>query len=143
MEVRAHARRMKDENNIGLVIIDYLQLMHMKGHTENRQQEIATISRSLKALARELQCPIIAASQLNRSVEQRQDRKPQLSDLRESGAIEQDADVVMFIRVNPEDEENVVDLILAKQRNGPTGKIQLAFLKEHNRFVGLDRRFSA
>jgi len=143
MELRAHARRMKAENDIGLVIVDYLQLMHMKGHAENRQQEIATISRSLKALARELECPIVVASQLNRSVEQRQDRRPQLSDLRESGAIEQDADVVMFIHVNPENEENVVDLILAKQRNGPTGKIQLAFLKEYGKFVSLERRYAS
>ncbi len=143
MELRARARRLKAENDIGFVIIDYLQLMHMKGQVENRQQEIASISRALKALARELECPIVVASQLSRAVEQRQDRRPQLSDLRESGAIEQDADVVMFIHQNPDNEENVIDLVLAKQRNGPTGTVQLVFLKEYGKFVGLDRKFTA
>lgn len=143
MELRARARRLKAEHNIGLLLIDYLQLMHMKGQAENRQQEIAAISRSLKALAREIDCPVIAASQLSRAVEQRQDRRPQLSDLRESGAIEQDADVVLFIHHNPENAENVVDLILAKQRNGPTGTVQLVFLKEYGRFVNLEGKYVA
>src|SRR5690606_26350272 len=97
MELRARARRLKAEHDIGLVVVDYLQLMHTRGRFENRQQEISEISRSLKALARELDVPVIALSQLSRAVEQRQDRRPQLSDLRESGAIEQDADVVIFL----------------------------------------------
>lgn len=140
MEVRARARRMKSEHDIGLVVIDYLQLMHVKGRAENRQQEISEISRGLKALARELNAPVLALSQLNRQVEQRQDHRPQLSDLRESGAIEQDADLVSFIYHNPEREnDSLVDIVVAKQRNGPTGSVQLVFLKEIGRFVNLDR----
>ncbi|MBX6377733.1 MAG: replicative DNA helicase [Clostridia bacterium] len=140
MELRAKARRLKAEHDVGLVIVDYLQLMHLRGRSESRQQEISEISRSLKALARELQVPILALSQLSRAVEMRQDRKPQLSDLRESGAIEQDADVVIFIYQRPEREnENVVDLILAKQRNGPTGTVQLYFHKQYGRFDDLER----
>ncbi len=108
---------------------------------ESRQQEISEISRSLKALARELKIPVLALSQLSRAVEQRQDRRPQLSDLRESGAIEQDADVVLFIYHNPEEAaENVVEIIVAKQRNGPTGSVKLYFLKEFGRFGNLDTR---
>ncbi|EKP94791.1 replicative DNA helicase [Thermaerobacter subterraneus] len=139
MEVRARARRMKAEHDIGLLVLDYLQLMHTRGRAESRQQEISEISRSLKALARELKVPVLALSQLSRAVEQRQDRRPQLSDLRESGAIEQDADVVLFIYHNPEDAaENVVEIIVAKQRNGPTGSVKLYFLKEFGRFGNLD-----
>ncbi len=135
MELRGRARRLKSERDIGMVIIDYLQLMH-GADEENRQQEISTISRSLKQLARELQCPVVALSQLSRAVEQRSNHKPQLSDLRESGAIEQDADLVAFLWDNPErDNENVLDIIVAKQRNGPTGIIQLLFLQKYSRFV--------
>lgn len=144
MEVRARARRMKAEHNIGLLVLDYLQLMHTRGRAESRQQEISEISRSLKALARELKVPVLALSQLSRAVEQRQDRRPQLSDLRESGAIEQDADVVLFIYHNPEDaNENVVEVIVAKQRNGPTGSVKLYFLKEFGRFGDLTTRYAA
>jgi len=135
MELRGRARRLKSERDIGMVIIDYLQLMH-GADEENRQQEISTISRSLKQLARELECPVVALSQLSRAVEQRSNHKPQLSDLRESGAIEQDADLVAFLWNNPErDNENVLDIIVAKQRNGPTGIIQLLFLQKYSRFV--------
>lgn len=136
MEMRARARRMKTEHDIALMVVDYLQLMHTRGRSENRQQEISEISRSLKALARELQIPVIACSQLSRAVEQREGRRPQLSDLRESGAIEQDADVVAFIHRDPKAEsENLVELILAKQRNGPTGSIPLVFLKDVGMFT--------
>ncbi len=143
LELRAKARRLKADQNIGLVIVDYLQLMQARGRGENRQQEISEISRSLKALARELRVPVLALSQLSRAVEQRQDRRPQLSDLRESGAIEQDADVVAFIYQNPELQErhpNVVELILAKQRNGPTGSVQVIFNRGSGRFENLERR---
>lgn len=141
MELRAKARRMKAEHDIGLVIIDYLQLMQGRGRSESRQQEISEVSRSLKSLARELQVPVLALSQLSRAVEQRQDKRPLLSDLRESGSIEQDADLVAFIYHNPEEQEsNVVELIVAKQRNGPTGSIQLVFLKDIGKFVNLEKR---
>ncbi|MFW5897173.1 MAG: replicative DNA helicase, partial [Bacillota bacterium] len=135
MELRGRARRMKAEANVGLILVDYLQLMHGT-RLENRQQEISEISRSLKGLARELKCPVVALSQLSRAVEQRSDRRPQLSDLRESGAIEQDADVVTFLWNNPESEnENLMDLVIAKQRNGPTGLVNLIFMKQYSRFV--------
>ncbi len=135
MELRGRARRLKAERNVGLVIIDYMQLMHAAA-AENRQQEMSSISRSLKGLAREMKCPVLALSQLSRAVEQRSDRRPQLSDLRESGAIEQDADLVAFIWNNPErDNDNVMDIIVAKQRNGPTGDVPLIFLKQYSRFV--------
>jgi len=145
MEMRAKSRRIKAEHDLGLVVIDYLQLMQMKGRVESRQQEISEISRSLKALARELKVPIIAASQLSRAVESRVDKRPLLSDLRESGAIEQDADVVAFIYrdeyYNRESEKrNIAEIIIAKQRNGPTGTVELAFLKESGRFATLERR---
>ena len=138
MELRAKARRIKAEHGLGLVVVDYLQLMRTRKQ-ENRQQEISEISRSLKGLARELDVPIIAMSQLSRAVEQRQDRRPVLSDLRESGAIEQDADVVMFLyRDYYYDKENanpnMAELDIAKQRNGPTGKFTLAFFKHYLRF---------
>jgi len=151
LEVRAKARRLKAQYNIGLVIVDYIQMMHGAGRIENRQQEIAMISRALKTLAKELDIPVIAVSQLSRMVEMRGgDKRPQLSDLRESGAIEQDADVVMFVyrpefylshldRDDPKrlEVEGRAEIIVSKQRNGPTGKVDLAFVKEYARFENL------
>ncbi len=143
MEMRSKCRRLKAEHGLSMVIVDYLQLMSGYGRTENRNQEISGISRGLKALAKELQVPVIALSQLSRAPEQRQgDHKPQLSDLRESGSIEQDADVVMFIyreEVYKPSEENsgLAELVIAKQRNGPTGIVKLAFLREFTRFETL------
>jgi replicative DNA helicase len=142
LELRAKARRLKAQYNVGLIVVDYLQLMQGSRGSENRQQEISEISRSLKALARELSVPLIAVSQLSRAVEQRSDHRPQLSDLRESGAIEQDADlVVLLLReeyYNPtEDNKGVADVIIAKQRNGPVGTVKLAFLNEYTRFEDL------
>jgi replicative DNA helicase len=142
MEVRAKARRLKTEKNLGLVIIDYLQLMQSHRRAENRQQEITQISMSLKALARELDIPVLALSQLSRAVEQSSDKKPNLSHLRESGALEQDSDVVLFIH-RPEyyDEETekkgIAEIIVAKHRHGPTGTVELAFLPEFTKFVDL------
>lgn len=141
-EVRARARRLKREHGLGLVVIDYLQLMQVPGTKENRATEISEISRGLKALAKELAVPVIALSQLNRSVEQRQDKKPVMSDLRESGAIEQDADVIMMIyreEVYDKDttRKGIADIIIAKQRNGPTGEINLTFLGEYTKFENL------
>src|SRR5205814_8000380 len=136
MEIRAKARRLKSqEPKLGLVIVDYLQLMTSGGTAENRVQEVSQISRALKVLARDLDVPIIALSQLSRAVEQRHDKRPILSDLRESGSIEQDADLVMFVYrdeyYNPEDTDSagVAELILAKHRNGATGTEKLAFQK--------------
>jgi replicative DNA helicase len=144
LELRAKARRLKAHHDIQLLVLDYLQLMRGIGRIENRQQEISEISRSLKELARELNIPIIAISQLSRAVEARQDHRPQLSDLRESGAIEQDADlVVLLLReeyYNPtEDNKGITDIIIAKQRNGPVGTIKLSFIKEYMRFSDLAR----
>jgi replicative DNA helicase len=144
MELRAKARRLKAHQDIRLIILDYLQLMRGSGNAENRQQEISNISRSIKALARELSVPIVAISQLSRAVEARTDHRPQLSDLRESGAIEQDADVVVLILredyYNPApDNEGVAEVIIAKQRNGPVGSIKLAFIKEYTRFENIAR----
>lgn len=143
-DIRGKCRRLKAERGIGLVLIDYLQLINSRSQRENRQQEISEISRSLKALARELDCPVIALSQLSRSVEQRQDKRPLLSDLRESGSIEQDADIVAFLYredyYNPEtDKQNIIEIIIGKQRNGPVGKVELVFLKNYNKFVSLDK----
>jgi replicative DNA helicase len=143
LEIRAKARRLKMQHNIQLVLVDYLQLMQGVGRTESRQQEISEISRSLKALARELRVPVIAVSQLSRAVENRTGNRPQLSDLRESGAIEQDADVVVFLfreeYYHPtEENRNRAEAIIAKQRNGPTGSIDLVFLKEWTRFDNLE-----
>jgi len=145
MEIRAKARRLKAEKNLGLIIVDYLQLMRGYGRSENRQQEISEISRSLKGLARELNLPVIAVSQLSRAVEQRTPKRPQLSDLRESGAIEQDADLVIFIyreeyynRNTP--KRGVAEIIVAKQRNGPVGTVELAFLEDCTRFENLSKR---
>ena len=139
LEVRAKARRLKAQYGIELVVVDYLQLMRGTASSENRQQEISEISRSLKALARELRVPVIAVSQLSRAVENRTGNRPQLSDLRESGAIEQDADVVVFLYREEyyrptEENRNKSEAIIAKQRNGPTGSIDLLFLKEWTRF---------
>lgn len=147
LELRAKARRLKSQHDIRLVIVDYLQLMQGPPYAENRQQEISEISRSLKALARELSIPVIAVSQLSRAVEQRADRRPQLSDLRESGAIEQDADVVALLLreeyYNPtEENRGVAELNIAKQRNGPTGTIKLTFISEYARFESIARRTS-
>lgn len=143
-ELRAKCRKLKLEKNIGMVIIDYLQLMSGSGKSESRQQEISEISRSLKALAREIDCPVVALSQLSRAVEQRPDKRPMLSDLRESGAIEQDADVVMFIYrddyYNPDTEEaGISEIIIGKQRNGPTGTIKLAWQGQFTKFANLER----
>ena len=142
LELRAKARRLKSQHDIRLIIVDYMQLMQGLPGSENRQQEISEISRSLKALARELNVPLIAVSQLSRAVETRQDRRPQLSDLRESGAIEQDADVVgLLLReeyYNPtDDNRGMAEVIIAKQRNGPVGSIKLAFIKEYAKFDNL------
>lgn len=138
-EIRARARRLKREHGLGLIVLDYLQLMQVHGSTENRATEISEISRSLKALAKELELPIIALSQLNRSVEQRTDKRPVMSDLRESGAIEQDADVIVFIYreevYNPETpRKGVADISVAKQRNGPIGDFPLTFVGRFTKF---------
>ena len=143
MEMRAKARRLKMEAGLDIVMVDYLQLMSVKGKIESRNQEISQISRGLKAIAKELQVPLISLSQLSRRPEQRTgDHRPQLADLRESGSIEQDADVVCFIYrdevYNPSDENRgVAELIIGKQRNGPTGVVQMAFLKEFTRFENM------
>ena len=143
-ELRAKARRLQGEKGLGLIVIDYLQLMQGSRRIESRQQEIAEISRSLKGIAKELNVPVIALSQLSRAVEQRQDKKPIMSDLRESGSIEQDADVVIFIYrdeyYNPESEKKgIAEIIIAKQRNGPIGSVELGFFKEYTKFVNLEK----
>ena len=146
MEMRTKARRLKSANNLGLIIVDYLQLMQGRNQ-ENRVQEISDISRSLKSLARELQIPVIACSQLSREPEKRPDHRPVLADLRESGSIEQDSDLVLFIYRErfyndnvAEDRRNIAEVIIAKHRNGPTGKIELLFIDEQTKFANLDRR---
>jgi replicative DNA helicase len=140
--MRAKARRLKAEHGLNLLVIDYLQLMQGRGRFESRQQEVSAISRSLKGLAKELSVPIIALSQLSRAPEGRTDHRPQLSDLRESGAIEQDADLVLFIyrpevyekeETSPEDQ-GVAEIIIGKQRNGPIGSVRLSFLNQYTRF---------
>jgi replicative DNA helicase len=151
LEIRSKARRMKAEHDVGLIIVDYLQLIRGGGRHDNRQEEISFISRSLKALARELKTPVVALSQLSRAPELRGgDRRPMLSDLRDSGAIEQDADVVLFIyraemyksvlEKSEGSEEGMAELILAKHRNGPTGTIKLAFHKQYTRFDSYSER---
>ena len=149
LEIRAKARRLKAEHNVGLIIVDYLQLMQGPKNSQSREQEISSISRSLKALAKELNTPVIALSQLNRAVEMRGDKRPVLADLRESGAIEQDADVVLFVHrpemfgintdENNEPTEGMAEIIIGKQRNGPTGSARLAFIKQYARFENLTR----
>ena len=147
-ELRTKCRKYKLEHDLSIVMIDYLQLMSGSGRTESRQQEISDISRSLKALARELNVPVIALSQLSRAVEQRPDHRPMLSDLRESGAIEQDADVVMFLYRDDyynhdSPEKGVSEIIIAKQRNGPIGTVKLAWLPEYTRFANLEHKVSS
>ena len=144
LELRAKARRMKIEHDIGLVIVDYLQLMRGPQRAQNREQEVSEISRSLKALAKEINIPVVALSQLNRALATRKNSRPQLSDLRDSGAIEQDADVVCFIHreeiENPGpkiSDRGICELIIGKQRNGPTGTIRMTFLKEFTTFENL------
>ena len=144
-ELRSKCRKYKLEHDLSMIIIDYLQLMTGSGKGDSRQQEISDISRSLKALARELSVPVIALSQLSRAVEQRPDHRPMLSDLRESGAIEQDADVVMFIYRDDyydhdSEKKGIAEIIIAKQRNGPIGTVELAWLPEYQRFVNLEHR---
>ncbi|WP_449246936.1 replicative DNA helicase [Desulfarculus baarsii] len=153
LEMRSKARRLKSEHNLGLVLVDYLQLMRGRANSDSREQEISDISRSLKALAKELDLPVVALSQLNRKVEERPNKRPILSDLRESGAIEQDADVIAFIyrdkvyrqKSNKEDgddapvmpDDNIAEIIIGKQRNGPTGTVKLAFLDDLTKFEDL------
>ncbi|MDH3392977.1 MAG: replicative DNA helicase [Desulfobulbaceae bacterium] len=144
LEMRAKARRLKTEHNLGLVVVDYLQLMRGSSGTERREQEISEISRSLKAMAKELHIPVIALSQLNRSLENRPNKRPQLSDLRESGAIEQDADVILFIyrdsvynKAEDNPDRNVAEIIIGKQRNGPTGTVKLVFIDRYTTFETL------
>lgn len=144
-DIRAKCRRLKKEKGLGMILIDYLQLIQGRGKAgENRQQEVSEISRTLKQIARELEVPVIALSQLSRGVEQRQDKRPMMSDLRESGSIEQDADIVSFLyRDDYYDKEsekkNIIEIIIAKQRNGPVGTVELVFLKQFNKFVSIDR----
>lgn len=146
-EIRSKCRRLKKEKGLNMILIDYLQLIQGSGRRgANRQEEVSQISRTLKQIARELEVPVIALSQLSRGVEQRQDKRPMMSDLRESGAIEQDADIVAFLyRDDYYDKEsekkNIIEIILAKQRNGPVGTVELAFLKNYNKFVSLDRSY--
>ncbi len=140
-EIRARSRRLKAEVNLGLIVVDYLQLVQLRRRVENKQQEVSEVSRSLKALARELDVPVVALSQLSRAVEQRQDRRPQLSDLRDSGAIEQDADLVAFIYreevYRSDADTGIAEIIIGKHRNGPVGTVKLRFFKEYTRFENL------
>jgi replicative DNA helicase len=146
MEMRSRARRVVREHGpLGLVVVDYLQLMQIKGFGDNRVGEISEISRSLKTLAREFECPVIALSQLNRSLEQRPNKRPVMSDLRESGAIEQDADIIAFVyrdEVYNEDtpDKGVAEIIIGKQRNGPIGTVRLSFMGQYTRFENLARQ---
>jgi len=147
LEMKAKARRLKAEHKLGLIIVDYLQLMRGKGGSDNREQEISDISRSLKALAKELNLPIVALSQLNRRVEDRPNKRPQLADLRESGAIEQDADVIAFIyrdemynRSEDNPNKGTAEILVGKQRNGPTGDIKLTFVDKYTRFESYSPR---
>ena len=143
-ELRSKCRKYKLDNNLSMIIIDYLQLMSGSGKSDSRQQEISDISRSLKAIARELSVPVLALSQLSRAVEQRPDHRPMLSDLRESGAIEQDADVVMFIYRDDyynhdTEKKDIAEIIIAKQRNGPIGTVELAWIPKYTKFANLQR----
>jgi replicative DNA helicase len=143
MEIRSKARRLKSkEPNLGLIVVDYMQLMTTGASVENRVQEVSQISRSLKVLARDLDVPVLAMSQLSRAVEQRHDKRPILSDLRESGSIEQDSDLVLFIYRDEyynedSDRQGVADIHVAKHRNGPTGSLQLAFMSRYTKFADL------
>jgi replicative DNA helicase len=142
LDVRARSRRLAAEQPLGLIIVDYLQLMQSRGKTESRQQEVSEISRSLKSLAKEINVPIVALSQLSRAVESRPDKRPMLSDLRESGSIEQDADVVAFIYrdevYNQETpDRGIAEILIRKQRNGPIGDIKLQFENQYTRFYNL------
>jgi replicative DNA helicase len=144
LEMRAKSRRLKAEKGLDMLVVDYIQLMAGRGRIESRQQEVSQISRDLKSLAKELDMPVVALSQLSRAPETRSEHRPQLSDLRESGGLEQDADVVSFIYreevYNPtEENRGIAELILGKQRNGPTGTVHLAFLKEFTRFENMWR----
>ena len=145
MEIRAKARRLKSRvGSIGMVLVDYIQLMTGRSNAENRQVEVSEISRGLKILARELECPVVALAQLNRGLEQRADKRPMLSDLRESGSLEQDADIVMFIYrdevYNAESaDRGTAEILVAKHRNGPTGMCRLAFLDHYTRFANMAR----
>ena len=143
MDMRSKCRKIKMEHGIDMILIDYLQLMSGSAGSDNRQQEVSEISRSIKALAKEMECPVIALSQLSRAPEQRADHRPMLSDLRESGSIEQDADVVMFLYrdeyYNKETEEKGIgECIIAKQRNGPVGTVKMAWIGAHSKFADLD-----
>jgi len=143
-ELRTKCRKLSLENNLSMIIIDYLQLMSGSGRSESRQQEISEISRSLKGLARELNVPVVALSQLSRAVEQRPDKRPMMSDLRESGAIEQDADIVMFIYRDDyynhdTDRKDIAEIIIAKQRSGAIGTVELAWLPKYTKFANLEK----
>jgi replicative DNA helicase len=144
MEMKAKCRKLKIEQDLDLIVVDYLQLMQSDSNHENRQQEISSISRGLKALAKEMECPVLALSQLSRAPEVRSDHRPILSDLRESGAIEQDADVVLFLYRDEvynqdTDKKNIAEVIIAKHRNGPTGTVELAWLGEYTKFLNLEK----
>jgi len=144
MEMRAKCRRLRARHGLGMVIIDYLQLMQSPRRSENRQQEVSEISRSLKILSKELNIPVLCASQLNRGVESRTDKRPFLGDLRESGSIEQDSDMVMFIYRDEvynadSDAKGEAEIIIAKHRNGPTGNIRLAFMNQYTKFASIAR----
>ena len=144
MEIRARCRRLKAEKGVGLIIVDYLQLMRSSHRSDSREQEISDISRNLKALAKELDVPVVALSQLNRKVEERSDKQPMISDLRESGAIEQDADVIVFIyrdaaynKAEDNPNKNIAEIIIGKQRNGPVGMLRLAYFSQYTMFDNL------
>jgi replicative DNA helicase len=144
MEMKAKCRKLKIEKGLDLIVVDYLQLMQADSMKESRQQEISAISRGLKALAKEIECPVLALSQLSRAPELRSDHRPILSDLRESGAIEQDADIVMFLYRDEyynkdTDKKNIGELILAKHRNGPTGTVELVWMGQFTEFLNMER----
>ncbi|MDT8273920.1 MAG: DnaB-like helicase C-terminal domain-containing protein, partial [Desulfomonilia bacterium] len=145
LEIRAKLRRLASQEDLRLVVIDYMQLMSSKRRSESREQEISEISRTMKAIAKEFNIPVIALSQLNRRVEERQNKRPQMADLRESGAIEQDADIICFIYrdevYNPETlDKGIAELIIAKHRNGPTGEIKLTWRPEFTKFESFSSR---